>query len=77
MARPRISLQDLKKKFQLSDQQLDKELSEEHLREASRIIDEHEALGPELGLTPAEITAISRDGKTQELQNAAMLRKWK
>lgn len=71
-----ISLQDVRKRFQLSDELLDTSLSEEYLREASRVIDNHETLGPELGLTPAEMTAISSE-KNVENQRSAVLRKWK
>ena len=71
-----ISLGNLIERFQLSDKQLDASLGEEQLREASRIIDDHEILGPELGLTPAEMTAISSE-KTLQLQRSAVLRKWK
>ena len=77
MAGPIISLEDLIDKFQLSQKLLGKEVSEEHLKEVSRIIDDHEIVGPELGLTQQEMTAISRDGKTHDLQKVAVLRKWK
>ena len=43
-----ISLQDLIERFQLSNDQLDASLSEEQLREAARIVADHETLG----LTP-------------------------
>ena len=46
----KISLQDLIERFHLSKDQLDKEVSDEHLREASRIIDDHKTLEPALGL---------------------------
>lgn len=34
-------------------------------------------MGPELGLTVSEITAINRDAPTHELKKTATLRKWK
>lgn len=76
MAKPGISLQELKGRFQLSDRLLDAPISEEHLREASRIIDDHESLGHELGFTSAEMTAISSE-RTVQLQRSATLTKWK
>ena len=76
MARPGISLQELKGRFELSDKLLDVRIAEEHLRKASRIIDDHETLGLELGLTSAEMTAISSE-KTLQLKRLAMLTKWK
>lgn len=72
-----ISLQDLRERYSLSQHLLDKELSDEHLREVARIIDDHEILGYELGLTQSEMAAINRDVRTQELQRLAMLKKWK
>ena len=72
-----ISLQDVMDKLHLSQDQLDKEVSEEHLTEASNIIDDHEVLGPRLGLTEQEMTAIDRDAKTHDLKKKAMLKKWK
>ena len=77
MAGCRISLQGLIDKYQLSPHQLNKEVSEKHLRDVSRIIDDHETVGPELGLSPAEITAINSDARTQELRRMEMLKKWK
>ena len=76
MAVAGISLQELKDKFHLSQEQLDAEISDEHLKEASKIIADHEILGAELGLTQEEMTAISLE-KTLELQRLAMLRRWK
>lgn len=76
MARPGISLQDLIDRFQLLPALLDKKVSEEDLRKISRIIDDHEIIGPELGLTKQEMTAIS-PSKTHKLQRLETLRKWK
>ena len=76
MAGSKISLQDLIERFQLSNDQLNASLCEEQLREASRIVADHETLGPELGLTPDEMTAISSE-KTLQLKRSAVLRKWK
>ena len=70
-----ISLQDLIKRFQLSDDLLDASLSDEHVRDVSRIIADHKILGPELGLTSAEMTAINQ--QPLEHQRFAMLEKWK
>lgn len=67
-------LQDLREKLQLSDDHLDARVSDEHLREVSRITHDHETLGPELGLTPDEMTAIISSEQPQRL---AVLRKWK
>lgn len=64
-------------KFGLQLQDLEEEISEEHLREASRIIDDHELVGPELGLTPQEMNDINYDAPTQELRRLKMLKKWK
>lgn len=72
-----ISLQDLIHRFHLSQDLLDKEVSDKHVREASRIIDDHKILGSELGLTTSEMTAINENAKTHELQKEAMLTKWK
>ena len=77
MAGQGISLQDLIDKFHLSQDLLDKEVSEKHIREVSRIIDDHEILGSELGLTTAQMTAIKQDAKSYELQKEMMLSKWK
>ena len=43
----------------------------------SRIIADHEEVGPELGLTEQEMIAINRDARTHELQKKAMLTRWK
>ena len=72
-----ISLQRLIDKYQLSPHQLGKEVSEGHLRDVSRIIADHEIVGPELGLSTAEMTAINYDARTQELRKMEMLKKWK
>jgi len=72
-----ISLQGLIDKFELSEDLLRNELSEEHLNEASRIIDDHEIVGYELGLAEAEMTAINADASKQELRRKVMLRRWK
>ena len=77
MAEKGISLQALTDRFHLSQDMLDKEVSEEHLREVSRIIDDHEIVGPELGLSQPQMFAINSDAKTQELRRMKMLEKWK
>ena len=71
------SLQDLIEKYQLSPHQLDKEVSEEHLRDMSRIIADHEIVGPELGLSDAEMVAVDTDARTQQLKKMKMLKTWK
>ena len=76
MAAPVISLEDLIARFQLS-RQLDMEIREEHLGEVSRIIDNHQIVGPELGLFQQEMTAICSDVNGVELQKIEMLRIWK
>lgn len=70
-------MQDLTERHLSSQFLLDNELSEEHLREVSRIIDDHAIVGSELGLTDPEITAISSDASTQESKRKEMLKKWK
>ena len=77
MAEPAISLQDLTERYPLAQDLLDKELSEEHMKKVSRIIDDHEIVGHELGLTSQEMTAVSSDANKQELQKFKMMRKWK
>ena len=72
-----LSLQDLIHRGRLSQDLLHQEVSDMYLRELSRIIDNHEVVGPELGLTSAEMTDIKRDVRTHELQKLAMLRRWK
>ena len=71
------SLQDLIEKYHLTPRQLDKEVSEEHLMDVSWIIADHETVGPELGLSDAEITAVNADGRTQQLKKIKMLKTWK
>ena len=77
MAGAGISLQDLMNRFPRSQALLNVEVSEEHLREISRIIDDHESIGPELGLTQPEMTAIGSNTCKQEQKRMTMLRKWK
>lgn len=72
-----ISLQDLTAKFPPSQDRLDEEVSEEHLRVMSRIIVDHETVGLELGLTVPELAEINHDATTLERQKMYMLRKWK
>lgn len=76
MATIGISLQDLIDRFHFSQDQLDMEVNEEHLREVSKIIDDHEILGNELGLSESEMSAINSDANKQ-LQRMKMLNKWK
>ena len=71
------SLQDLIEKYHLTPHQLDKEVSEEHLMDVSWIIADHENLGPELGLSDAEMTAVNVDGRTHQLRKMEMLKTWK
>lgn len=73
----KISLQELLSKFHLSQDLPDKGVNEEHLRAVSVIIDDHEVMGPELGLTAQEMIAIDRDARTHELKKQMMLSKWK
>ena len=61
MAGFKISLPDLIERFRLSKYQLDTRLGEEQLTEVARIVADHEILGPELGLTDDEMTAISSE----------------
>ena len=77
MAGHEVSLQQLLDTFHLSQDQVDKEVSEDHLREVSGIIDDHQIVGPELRLTNPEMTEIDRDERTHKLKKQAMLRKWK
>ena len=72
-----ISLQDLIEKYQLSSHQLYREVSEEHLRDVSWIIDDHEIVGLELGLSDPEMDEIDADAKTQQLRRMKMLKTWK
>ena len=71
-----ISLQNLIERYTLSDELLDETVSKEHVKEASRVIDDHEILGPELGLSAAQMAAIDQK-QAPELQRVAMLKKWK
>jgi len=71
------SLQDLIERYHLTPRQLDKEVSEEHLREVSWIIDDHQIVGPELRLSAAEMTAVNADARTHQLKKMEMLRTWK
>lgn len=71
-----ISLQEVKDRYGLTDQQLGEGVNRQHLREASRFIADHKILGLELGLTSAEMAAINQD-QSQELQRLVMLEKWK
>ena len=71
-----VSLQELINKLHLSQDKLDVEISDEHLREASSIIDDHEVMGPELKLTPVEMSDINQE-RSPELRRLAVLRKWK
>ena len=77
MAGPESLLHDLLDEFGLSEYHLDEELSEDHLTEVSKIVDDHEAVGPGLGLTEQEMAAINLDASTQERQKEVMLRHWK
>jgi len=72
-----ITLHDLTDECELQSQDLEKEISEKHLRDVSRIIDDHEIVGFELELTQQEINDITQDGRTQELRRLKMLKKWK
>ncbi len=47
------------------------------MREVSRIIADHEEVGPYLELTVQEMIAINRDARTHELRKKAMLTRWK
>lgn len=79
MAGPGITLKELKSKFNLPQDLLDEEVSEENLKEAaSKIIADHElfSLGEELRLSQEEMAAISLEKKLA-LQRSAVLRKWK
>ena len=75
MAGFKVSLPDLIERLRLSKYQLDTRLGEEQLTEVARIVADHEILGPELGLTDDEMTAISTE-KTFQLQRSAALKKW-
>ena len=55
-----VSLPELLDRLHLSQGQLDVEISDEHLTEASSIIDDHEILGPELRLTEVEMSDINQ-----------------
>ena len=68
---------ELLNKLHLSQGQLDVEISDEHLTEASGIIDDHEILGSELGLTEVEMSDINQKHNSPELRRLATLRKWK
>ena len=72
-----ITLHDLTDKCELQSQDLEKEISEEHLRDVSRIIDDHEIVGFELELTQQEMNDINQDGQTQVRRRLKMLKKWK
>lgn len=70
-------MHDLIDEFELHDYHLDEELNEDHLTEVSRIIDDHEVVGPELGLTEQEMVAINQEASTQEYKKEAVFKKWK
>ena len=74
-----VSLQDLIKKFQLSNDQVNASLGKEQLREASQIVAEDETLGPELGLQSAQEKKRKqkKQKKITQVQRSAMLMKWK
>ena len=76
MTKAGISLQELMDKFDLSHYQLNGEICHEHLMDVARIIDDPESLGLCLGLGLDEVTAIRLE-RTQQLQQSAMLRRWK
>ena len=68
-------MENLIQKYTLSQDLLDQEVSEEHLQ-VSRIIEDHEIVGPELGLSSQEMTAVCSNVNKQELQKLAMLKRW-
>ena len=71
-----ITLQDLIGRFHLSDELLGSNPSDEYLWNVSKIIDDHEVLGHELGIPLPEMSVIASE-KNVQLQRSAMLRKWK
>ena len=77
MTETRISLQDLVDRFHLSPDQLGKKVSEEYDMALSKIIGDHEILGPLLGLTDQEMIEVDRDARTHEGRKKAMLVKWR
>ena len=75
MAKP-VTLPDLKAKFHLSQKQLDQQVSEDHLLEVSMIIDNHQVLGPHLGL-PGPAMATINPNLDITLQRMQMLQMWR
>ena len=74
MAKP--TLQDLKARFLLSQNQLGQKFSEDHLMEVSMIIDDHQVLGPHLGLSEPAMATINPNLHIT-LQRMKMLQMWR
>lgn len=71
-----ISLPDLMERFHLSECQLKKEVSDDHLNKLSKVINGHEVIGPELGLKDIDLTDLSAAGSEFQ-KNRKMLNTWK
>ena len=71
-------LVDLCKRYNLSDEDIDKEVSNEHIGEIYRQLENWEQVAHHLGLSGPDIEAIEcKAGRNVELMRLYTLRKWK
>ena len=72
-----VSLEDLKQHVKVSDEQLDQQCSDEHIREIALNMPSWELYAPYLGLTTVEVDGIADDARRYEQRTLKTLEKWK
>ena len=73
-----VTVQELAEHFKLSaDSDLRQQVSNEHIKEISTILESWKLVASHLGLSQGEIEAIDNDGKNEEQKRLLMLQKWK
>ena len=69
---------ELCKRFQLSNEDIDKEVSDEHILEIYSQLEKWRIVAAHLGLTEADVKVIEhRTGSDEQLMRLFMLQQWK
>ena len=71
-----VTLEDLVKHFDLSDESLNRECTDEHITDLSQYLD-WKILASYLELTEPEVDEVDSDGKNEQEKRLKALQKWK
>ena len=72
-----VTVEELEQHYKIPEGVLNEEVSDEHIKEISTILDSWNLIASHLDLSKGEIEAVDKNRKTEEEKRLLMLQKWK